>query len=359
MAPTGFSWESGVTFNTGAVFLEPVSRNIGALTALLGDTDFGRFPHGIVVLHYRARPKLDPGYPWTRSYVGVSVHQPDLTPIKRITTPVLEPGGILHGADDQGVEDPRVTWLDGRWWMLYCGVWLTGNPDPTKQWIGSICTASSVDLLHWQKHGPVFGDDPSFATSARRPIVSNKDGVLFPDRIDGKVVLLHRPMKGAMGTWGVSIAMSDGPEGPYSDLGQVRTARPLEGYEQSWVGAGAVPIKIRDGVYLSIEHTGSFITGLKRRYVLDALIYDFNQWNPSKPETLIVGRLDDLMRPETDFELYGASSDSVGNVLFACGSYVHEGWLYIPYGGGDTCVLAARIRFDELVGLIESRGVRE
>lgn len=271
---------------------------------------------------------------------------------------MVEPGGILHGADDQGVEDPRITWLDGKWWMFYCGVSLTGDPDPNHAWIGSICSASSDDLLHWHKHGPLMGDDPSFATQSRLPTISNKDGVLFPDLIGGKAVLLHRPMKGDIGTWGIAIATADNPIGHYTDLGLVRLATAFEGYVQSWAGAGSVPIKVREGVYLSIEHTGNFIAEKKRKYVLDAFLYDFNHWNPVKPGSLVVGRFDDMMRPETDFELYGDSPDSVGNVLFACGTYVHDGWLYIPYGGGDTCVLAARLRFDDLVEQIESQGVR-
>jgi predicted GH43/DUF377 family glycosyl hydrolase len=220
-----------------------------------------------------------------------------------------------------------------------------------------MCTACSDDLVRWQKCGPIFGEGTSFATRRSLPEISNKDGVLFPDRIDGSVALLHRPMKGEMGTWGTNIAMAAQPEGTFTDLGQVHAATPLEAYESSWSGAGSVPIKVRDGLYLSIEHTGNYISGNKRKYVLDAFLYDFDKWDPSQPESLVVGRLDDLMRPETDFELYGPSPDSVGNVLFACGSYVHDGWLYIPYGGGDTCVLGARLRFDELVQIMEARGL--
>src|ERR1019366_1541993 len=114
-------------------------------------------------------------------------------------------------------EDPRITWLDGKWWMYYCGVSLTGNPDPRHMWIGSICVASSDDLLHWDKHGPILGEDRSFTTHYRLPEVSNKDGVLFPDRINGKVAILHRPMRGEMETWGVNIAMAEEPDAPFSD----------------------------------------------------------------------------------------------------------------------------------------------
>jgi predicted GH43/DUF377 family glycosyl hydrolase len=350
ISPTDRWWESGVTFNAAAVYLEPIERNLRALEALLGEKDFGNYPDGVVALHYRARPKEDPGRPWSRSYVGVSVHNPDLTPIKRFEAPVLEPGGTVHDADTQGVEDPRITWFEGRWWMVYCGVSLTGDSDPEKAWIGTVCIAWSDDLVVWTKVGPIMGDGENFAMASRLAETSNKDGVLLPDRINGKVVLLHRPMKGPIHSWGTSIAIADDPEGPYEDLGCVHAAASSEGCIHSWAGAGSVPIHIDGGVYLSIEHTGNYVTDRERKYVLDAFLYDFKNWDPARPETLISARFDDFMRPETDFEVYGPFPESVANVVFVCGSYVHDGWLYMAYGGGDSFILAARLRLDHLLG---------
>ncbi len=349
IAPTDLWWESGVTFNAAAVYLEPIEANLRALKALLGEPDFGRYPEGVVALHYRARPKEDKGRPWSRSFVGVSVHKPDLTPIKRFETPVLEPGGVVLGADTQGVEDPRITWFEGQWWMVYCGVSLTDDPDPEKAWIGTVCIAKSDDLVVWEKCGPVRGDGQSFAIDSGLAATSNKDGVLLPNRIDGKVVLLHRPMRGPIGDWGTSIAIADDPEGPYEDLGCVHAAAASAGYAHSWAGAGSVPIEVFEGVYLSIEHTGNYVSDRDRKYVLDAFLYDFNKWDPLHPETLVAARLDDFMRPETEFEIRGPFPESVANVLFVCGSYVHNGWLYMAYGGGDSFILAARLRLDHLV----------
>jgi predicted GH43/DUF377 family glycosyl hydrolase len=182
---------------------------------------------------------------------------------------------------------------------------------------------------------------------------SNKDGVLFPDRLEGKAVLLHRPMEGDIQNWSTSIAVADRPEGPYSDCGRVYESDRRAEYLKSWSGAGAVPIKVREGVYLSIEHTGNFLPGKKRKYVLDALLYDFNRGNLSEPESLVSGRINDFMRPETDFEVYGPFPESVANVVFTCGAYVHEGWLYMVYGGGDSYILAARVWLGELLEAIK------
>lgn len=349
LSPQGEGWESGVTFNSAAVLLKPTPENLPTIRALLGPDETSR---EIVALHYRARPNRDPGFRHTRSYVGLSVHEPDLTPIRRFERPVLGPG--YQGEPDAlGAEDPRITRLDDAWWMAYCGVSPIEDPDPDKAWLGSVCLARSTDLIEWTKCGVAEG----FSGDRPRPH-SNKDGVLFPDRIDGKAVMLHRPMAGDIDTWGTAIAWADRPEGPYTDLGTVHGPERHPGFEASWTGAGAVPIPLGDGRYLSIEHTGNFYPGFRRKYVLDAFLYDFNGWNPKRPETLVKARLDGFMGPETDFEVKGPFHDSVANVVFACGAYVHDGWLYLVYGGGDSFILAARLRFDDLVGVLQSR-VRE
>lgn len=352
IAPTDNWWESGVTFNSAAVILAPTPENLAAFRALLGPDEA---PREIVVLHYRARPKCDPGYNWTRSFVGVSVHEPDLTLIRRFETPILEPGGSTCDPDFLGVEDPRVAWLDGSWWMVYCGVAPITVADPLQTWRGSVCLAKSEDLVHWEKLGPVAGSGFGFGDRESEESVSNKDGVFFPERIDDKVFMLHRPMIGDIGTWCVNIATADKPDGFFTDLGAVHGAMSSREYYKSWVGGGSVPIKIGEGRYVSLEHTGNYYEDKTRKYVLDAFLYDFNTWDPEHPETLVAARLDDVMRPETPFEVRGPYEDSVANVVFVCGSYVHDGWIYVVYGGGDTFILSARIRFGILVEALEEQ----
>lgn len=346
ISPTGDGWESGVTFNSSAVLLKATGENIPVIQELLGP---GEEVRDIVALHYRARPKHDPGRPFSRSYVGLSLHEPDLKPIRRFEAPVVSPSDAGH-SDEHGAEDPRVTWIDGSWWMVYCGVQPLEDPDPLKTWLASVCVARSDNLLDWTKFGAVQGCDGRGSVPC-----GNKDGVLFPDRIEGKVVMLHRPLHGDIDTWETAIAIADTPEGPYTDLGNVHGPARGGEYVKSWTGAGAVPIKIGEGRYLSIEHTGNYMAGKQRKYVLDAFLYDFNDWDPTRPETLVKARLDDFMRPETDFEVKGPFQDSVANVVFACGAYVHDGWIYIVYGGGDSYILAARVKLDDLVGELEAR----
>src|SRR5437762_13808865 len=74
LAPTYWQWESGVTFNAAATYLEPSKSNRRLTELLLAGTVRGdpRLDDGMVAVHYRARPRSDPGYLITRSYVGLA-----------------------------------------------------------------------------------------------------------------------------------------------------------------------------------------------------------------------------------------------------------------------------------------------
>jgi len=56
-------------------------------------------------------------------------------------------------------------------------------------------------------------------------------------------------------------------------------------------------------------------------YTLDALVLNFNDFDPKHPERVVESRLDRLMTPQTRWETEGPYPDSVGNVLFSCGRF--------------------------------------
>jgi hypothetical protein len=107
------------------------------------------------------------------------------------------------------------------------------------------------------------------------------------------------------------------------------------------VDPGSVPEKIGPGRYLHIYHTGNYLNETDREYDLDAAIFDFNTLRLPDPRSLVTARLEPLMVPETPAERRSRSQLQVGNVLFACGSYIYEGWLYLVYGGADNYTLTA------------------
>ena len=73
--------------------------------------------------------------------------------------------------EEFGVEDPRITALDGRYYFTYVSVSRHG---------AGTALASTTDFKSFDRHGMIFCPE-------------NKDVVLFPERIDGEYVALHRP----------------------------------------------------------------------------------------------------------------------------------------------------------------------
>ena len=74
-------------------------------------------------------------------------------------------------SEEFGIEDPRITKIDDAYWITYVVVSQSG---------AATALMSSTDLGTFQRHGIIFASE-------------NKDVVLFPERIAGDYVALHRP----------------------------------------------------------------------------------------------------------------------------------------------------------------------
>jgi len=363
LEPTEWVWESGVTFNAAATYLKPSAENQRVISLLLAGTvgeNDTRVHEGMIVVHYRARPRSDPGYLISRSYVGLALFNIDFELIYRFPEPVVFPGVQQIDADYLGVEDPRVTKVGEAFYMAYCG----SGQDSQGNWVGALCAARSTDLLHWEKRGPIklhiplpgkasafdkkyFDNLPAATGTATR--INNKDGVFFPDRIDGRYFLLHRPMIGAMSSWAINLAEADAIDGIWRDCGPIFRAASDPEWIDSWVGAGAVPLPLGANRYLAIIHTGHRAADGRRLYTLDALVLNMNKFDAKHPERVVESRLDRMMTPQTRWELEGPYPDSVGNVLFSCGAFERDGHIYVVYGGGDTYLMAAKLNKAELL----------
>ena len=73
--------------------------------------------------------------------------------------------------ETRGVEDPRITALEGRFYMTYTAYSLTGV---------RASQAVSEDLISWELLGVILPDE------------DNKDIAVFPEKIGGPDCLLHR-----------------------------------------------------------------------------------------------------------------------------------------------------------------------
>jgi beta-1,2-mannobiose phosphorylase / 1,2-beta-oligomannan phosphorylase len=341
-------WETGVTFNAAAVYLERSAVNDVIIHALLPQRrlDDADLSHGVVAIHYRARPETDPGYPFVRSFIGLAVFTPDFKLLDRFQEPVVFPAAASDGYDYLGVEDPRITRIGDMFYMVYCGL----EYDPETIYHARLCSARSKDLVQWEKLGPLKGDVNAHY---------NKDGVLFPAAVRGKFVLLHRPWTKSMthADYSMHLATSAAPDGIWHDEGEILHSFKNPDFDGSWIGAGSVPISIGDGKYVMIYHTGNSCLDGKLEYDLDLAMFDMNRLEHAA-SSIVTARIEHFMVPETPEELASNSSLQVQNVLFTCGSFEYGEHIYIVYGGADTYLLVARMKKMEVLSALAKADLR-
>lgn len=337
-------WDDGFTLNPTAVRLERSPRNDDIIRGLLShhDLDDLRLADGVIAVFYRGIPKETPGLPSLRSSVGVAVFTPRMELLERFAYPVVVPSDDPMGYDYNGVEDQRVTRVGDMFYMVYCGY----NPNLPVEHNIHICMAESSDLVHWTKLGPVRGDVNDYP---------NKDAVIMPDRVDGRYVMLHRPMVGRQADFSISLAVSDSPTGHWQDLGTIMKAAPDSRYAISWLGAGSAPIPLGNNRYLADFHTGNYYTSGARDYSAGYAILNFDAFDPTRPESVVESRCDCLIEPETPYEMHSPWPHPKNlNCVFPAGSCEYGDDIVLLYGGADAYVLGAKFKKHELLAYLET-----
>lgn len=167
--------------------------------------------------------------------------------------------------------------------------------------------------------------------------LGNRNGALFPEKINGLYCRLDRPFGNELEPCAMWVSYS--PDLVFWGKSEPVTYnnKPLrDGFK---MGAGAVPIKTDKG-WLEIYHTVS-TTCNGFIYRLKACLLDLN--NPSK----VLGYTKDfILWPEHDYEMRGR----VSNVVFTCNAIPEDnGTLKIYYGAADTNIGLAEGTINELV----------
>ena len=156
--------------------------------------------------------------------------------------------------------------------------------------------------------------------------VSDKGLALFPEKIDGKYVMIGR-----QGGENITIMYSDDLF-IWNNYEVIMTPEDTWGYVQ--LGNCGSPIKTTDG-WLLITHT----VGPMRKYVLGAILLDLK-----KPSKIIKKLNKPLISPNED-----EREGYVPNVVYSCGSMEHEGNLIVPYAMSDSASTFASINIEELI----------
>ncbi len=222
--------------------------------------------------------------------------------------------------EEYGVEDPRVTFLEGEYYLTYSA---------------------------YSRHGVRVGlaRIRDFRSVERLSLITQTDCrnlVLFPERIDGRFVRLDRPHSG-ISPWSIWISYS--PDLIHWGDSQILIKPLTYHWDELKIGPGAPPIKTERG-WLIIYH-GVFQTMAGAVYRLGAALLDLA--DPSR----VLGVADDwILQPEDPWEVTGY----VPNVVFTCGAVAEaDGTVKIYWGGADTVLCLGTASLDRLADLCLTR----
>jgi predicted GH43/DUF377 family glycosyl hydrolase len=288
------SWESQSTFNPGAIYEE-----------------------GKVHLVYRAMSKDNTSvFGYASSANGTSITERLPNPIyspRKDFEMKLVPGG------NSGCEDPRLTRIEDELYMCYTAF---NGKDPPRVALTHI---NIDDFLkkRWKWTEPVLISPPKMA---------DKDAAIFPKKMKGKYVFLHRLGESIWIDF-VDDLKFDGSRWIYGEV--LMTPAQMQG-ESRKIGIASPPIETPYG-WLLLYHG---ITVKESYYNIRAALLDLN--DPLR----VVGRTHiPILEPETDYEKIGV----VNNAVFSCGAVVIENKLYFYYGAADKVIAVATVTLYEIL----------
>ncbi len=230
-----------------------------------------------------------------------------------------------------GVEDARVTYLEdeGRYAITYTGY------SPAGPRVCLITTEDLLDPARYRRHGPRIRGD-------------NKNCVIFPRKVGGKYVILHRPMPRIM------CMRVDSLEEAWSRDG-VEILGPQRGsWRSSRVGAGAPPIATRLGWLLPFHGATAIEEG--NVYSMGWCVLDYEE-----PERVLYVSESPALTPEAPYEIEAGPLPQVDmanfptgvRVVFPQGLVERGDDLLVYYGAADVSVAAARVNREALLGSLE------
>jgi predicted GH43/DUF377 family glycosyl hydrolase len=228
----------------------------------------------------------------------------------------LSPGG------NSGCEDPRLTRIGDKVYMCYTAFDGKNPPRVALTWI------AVKDFLaeQWNWAKPVLISPPD---------MDDKDAFLFPEKINGKYMIVHR---GGDDIDFAFVQTLDFKENQWIE--EHRWIGPRKWWwDSKKVGAAAPPIKTEQGwvmLYHGVSESGTYRVG--------AVLLDLK--NPVK----IIGRTDNpIFEPEAPYEKEG----QIQNVVFPCGNVLFKDKLFVYYGGADKVVGVATVELSELLRVLK------
>jgi predicted GH43/DUF377 family glycosyl hydrolase len=240
----------------------------------------------------------------------------------------VDPEPLLAPDDDTaseqwGFEDPRTVWVEelGRW-MITCPAYGPAGP--------AVYLAATEDFVSVERYGVI-----------RHP--EDKNAAIFPHRIDGRWVMLHRPTTRFGGAHGEILLSRSNDLVSWSAPEQVLQARDGAWWDSVRIGIGPPPLWTEHGWLLVYHGVKQTVSG--EIYRLGLALLDLDE------PTRVLRRLSEwVLAPTAPYERTG----DVPNVVFPCGLLHDEatGEVRLYYGAADTSVCLATAQLSELLGAL-------
>ena len=272
--------------------------------------------------------------------------------VERWEEPFMSP---RYKYERKGIEDPRLVKIDDTFYIVYIA-------HDGKNAVLAYCYGQDLFKL---KRGGIISpklrynkvakllrsasvkDDYFFfeafysSYAGKDVMVWDKDGLLFPKKIHGNFVLMHRILPDIQVAYAKEL--EDFKKNEYwkeyfKNLKEYVVLEPKYGFEKRHIGGGCPPILTRWG-WVKIFH-GTEEENDGRVYHAAAALLDKND-----PQRVIARLPHPLFSPEEEYEQGG----HVNNVVFPTGTSKFGDRLFIYYGAADSHIAVCSLKLDSLV----------
>jgi predicted GH43/DUF377 family glycosyl hydrolase len=262
--------------------------------------------------------------------------------------------------ESQGVEDPRISKIDGIYYLTYTaydglnalGAYATTDKLPYFEKKGILTPQITYDDFKHLAESKTPLNDKYFRFNGpsnvyhiidKKALLWDKNVVFFPRKIHDKFWFLHR-IKPDIQIVSVKDLEELTPafwEDYFLQFHDHIVMEPKHEHEVSYIGGGCPPVETEHGWLLIYHGVHDTATGYK--YVACAALLDLE--NPA----IEVARLPyPLFVPAFDYEITG----EVNNVCFPTGTSLFDDTLHIYYGAADERIACASVSLSGLLSAL-------
>jgi beta-1,2-mannobiose phosphorylase / 1,2-beta-oligomannan phosphorylase len=301
------AWEAFNTFNPAAIY---DNGKVHILYRAQGHDYVSTLGYAATSDGIHIDERLDyPVYTPSRSFEQISDKKQS-----QISTQYISGGG--YG----GCEDPRISRIDDRYYLTYVAF---DGMNPPRVALTSISVENFLNK-RWLWERPVLISPPG---------VVDKSAIIFPQKINGKYVIMHRIYPNIL----VDFVDSLNFDGSTWLKGEYKISPRARKWDSRKIGAGAPPLKTKYGWLLIYQSVGEQDPG---RYKIGAMLLDLKD-----PTKVLHRSQSPILEPDAIYENEGFKA----GVIYPCGAVIIGDTLYVYYGAADSYVCVATANLEEFL----------